>query len=251
VHDLFDEVDRVVSPGAADDVPPAAHVEAKLDRLAAVLARIDADVVLLQEVENAAILARLATRAGYPEARLVDGFDPRGIDVAALSRLPVLAYATHLGDLGASGLPLWSRDCVEVHAAAGARRLVVVGTHLASRVSDPDGLRRREQAARMRAIGDGVAASHPGAVVLAGGDLNDAPDAAALAPLLADGAWRDPAAELPADAAWTWAGEAGRARLDYLLVAPGAREALVGARIDRGDEAASDHRPVVVDLWIR
>jgi endonuclease/exonuclease/phosphatase family metal-dependent hydrolase len=252
VHDLFDEVDRLVPPGAADDVPAAAEVEAKLDRVAAVLARADADLVFLQEVENAPLLARLAVRAGYPEARLVEGADPRGIDVAALSRLPLAAYLSHLGETDPRGDPLWSRDCVEVHAAAGASRLVLVGSHLASKVGDPEGFRRIEQAARMRAIADAAAARLPSAVVLAGGDLNDDPDAPSLAPLLGDGAWRDPAGTTPADAAWTWSGSEGRARLDYLLVHARASDAVLAVRVLAGEDvaAASDHRPVALDLWI-
>ncbi|HSN89726.1 MAG TPA: endonuclease/exonuclease/phosphatase family protein [Anaeromyxobacteraceae bacterium] len=253
VHDLFDEEDRLVPPGAADEVLAPAEVEAKLDRLSAVLARLDADVVLLQEVENAALLERLADRAGYPEARLLEGADPRGIDVAALSRLPVLAYLSHLGETDAEGGPLWSRDCVELHVQAGGRRLVLVGSHLVSRITDPDGDRRAEQAARMRAIADEVALVRPDAVLLAGGDLNDEPESPALAPLLADGAYRDAAARLPPADAWTWSGHAGRARLDYLLVAGRDAGALLAAAVLGGDDvaAASDHRPLAADLWVR
>jgi endonuclease/exonuclease/phosphatase family metal-dependent hydrolase len=254
VHDLFDEWDRLAPPGAADEVPPPEEVEAKLERIAEVLVRADADLVFLQEVENAPLLARLAARAGLPEARLVEGADPRGIDVAVLSRLPLESYRSHLGELDADGEPLWSRDCVEVHAdvplGAAARRLVVVGSHLASRVSDPDGSRRRAQATRMRAIADAVAASLPDALVLAGGDLNDTPDAAALAPLLGGEAWIDPAARLPPAAAWTWGGDR---RIDYLLVAARSAGALLAAQVLAGEDvaAASDHRPVVLDLWVR
>ncbi|HEX7623549.1 MAG TPA: hypothetical protein VF400_08265, partial [Anaeromyxobacteraceae bacterium] len=69
VHDLFDEVDRTSPPGELDTVLSPAEVEAKLARTGAVLARLDADVILLQEVENLALLERLAAGplagAGY------------------------------------------------------------------------------------------------------------------------------------------------------------------------------------------
>jgi endonuclease/exonuclease/phosphatase family metal-dependent hydrolase len=245
VHDLFDEVDRLAPPGEEDPVPTAAEVEAKLDALAAVLHRIDADVVVLQEVENVAILGRLAVRAGYPEARLVEGPDPRGIDVAALSRLPVEGYVSHLGETDAAGRPLWPRDCVELHVRAAGRVVAVVASHLSSALSD-DGTRRAEQAARLREIADGVRTARPGALVLAGGDLNDAPASAPLAPLLRDGAWLDLA---PAGAA----SFAGGARLDYLLVARGDAGDVLDAAIVGGPDVAraSDHRPVVLDLRVR
>jgi endonuclease/exonuclease/phosphatase family metal-dependent hydrolase len=248
VHDLFDEVDRRVPPGELDLVPSPAEVEAKLDALAAVLVRLDADVVLLQEVENGPLLRRLAARAGYPEARLVDGLDPRGIDVAALSRLPVLAYVSHQGELDPLGRPLWPRDCVEVHLGTAGRPLALVGSHLSSPLSD-DGTRRALQAARLREIADGLRRARPGGLVVAGGDLNDGPGSAPLAPLLGDGVWVDLA---PAGAA-SWSSPSASARLDYLLVPEVEAPAVSTATIaDGGDvRAASDHRPVVLELRVR
>jgi endonuclease/exonuclease/phosphatase family metal-dependent hydrolase len=246
-HDLFDSEDRRDPPGELDTVLAPDAVEAKLAAVAAVLARLDADVVVLQEVETLALAEALAARAGYAEARLVDGRDPRGIDVAALSRLPVAAYVSHASDLAPDGLPLWPRDCVELHVRAGGRRVVVVASHLSSALSD-DGTRRALQAARMREIADGVAADDPSALVLVAGDLNDGPDSPALAPLLGDGAYVDP---LPSGA-WTWSAAGRRERLDYLLVPRPALPALLGAQVDLGADAAaaSDHRPVVADLLL-
>ncbi|MFK7886889.1 MAG: endonuclease/exonuclease/phosphatase family protein [Gammaproteobacteria bacterium] len=52
------------------------------------------DIVVLQEVENVEVLERLRTEylaaAGYGPAVLVEGTDLRGIDVAFLSRLPLV-----------------------------------------------------------------------------------------------------------------------------------------------------------------
>lgn len=246
VHDLFDADDRLVSPGDGDDVPPPEAVEAKLAAVADVLRRLDADVVLLQEVETLALAERLAARSGYGAARLVEGRDARGIDVAALSRLPVVTYVSHLDDVGPDGRALWPRDCVELHVLAGATRVAVVASHFSSLVSD-DGTRRAAQAARMRELGDALREAHPSALVLAGGDLNDAPESAALAPLLADGAWTDPA---PAGT-FTWASGSRRSRLDYLLVPRASAGAVLGASVVAGADvaAASDHLPVVLDLF--
>ncbi|MEO0997618.1 MAG: endonuclease/exonuclease/phosphatase family protein [Pseudomonadota bacterium] len=64
------------------------------------------DIVALQEVENAAILERLRRdhlgTAGYREAILIEGADRRGIDVAFLSRLPLVGRAA-LHPIGFSG----------------------------------------------------------------------------------------------------------------------------------------------------
>ncbi|WP_242345348.1 endonuclease/exonuclease/phosphatase family protein [Anaeromyxobacter terrae] len=245
VHDLFDAEDRLLPPGAEDEVPSPAAVEAKLGALAAVLVRIDADVVLLQEVENLPLLEALAARAGYADARLVEGNDPRGIDVAVLSRPAIARYVSHAGERDAAGRLLWPRDCVEVHLAAGGRRLAMVVSHLSSRLSD-DGTRRAAQATRMREIADALAVADPDAVVLAGGDLNDPPSAPALAPLSADGAYVDP---LPPGVT-TWSTGAGAERLDALLVARADAGAVVRAEVEHGSyiERASDHQPIVLDL---
>jgi endonuclease/exonuclease/phosphatase family metal-dependent hydrolase len=250
VHDLFDEVDRLDPPGELDDVPSPAEVALKLERVASVLDRLGADVVLLQEVENLALLRRLALRAGYPEARLVEGNDPRGIDVGLLSRWPVTAYLSHAGELGIDGHHLWPRDAVEAEVAAAGGALVIVGTHLSSHLSDPDGVRRTAQAARLRALADGAALRRPGALVLVGGDLNDPAEAPSLAPLLGDGRWRDGGAELAPALAWTWSGGAAREVLDHLALR--AEDALLAVRVEGGADvaAASDHRPLVLELLL-
>ena len=54
----------------------------------------DADVIALQEVDNLEVLRRFRSdflrNMHYDQAMLVDGNDPRHIDVAVLSRLPIV-----------------------------------------------------------------------------------------------------------------------------------------------------------------
>jgi len=63
-----------------------------------VISELDADIIALQEVENLAILERLRTdyldEAGYLPAILIEGHDLRGIDVAFLSKLPLVGEPT-------------------------------------------------------------------------------------------------------------------------------------------------------------
>ena len=74
-----------------------AAIDHKLEVLAATIRQVNdgagADIIALQEVENAAILDRLRTEKlaglGYLPAILVEGTDIRGIDVAILSKLPL------------------------------------------------------------------------------------------------------------------------------------------------------------------
>lgn len=90
----------------SDDV-----VERKLDVIASAILQIDdgrgPDILALQEVENIVILERLRTEylgdAGYQPAILLEGHDVRGIDVAFLSRLP-LVEEPHLHPLPPEGI---------------------------------------------------------------------------------------------------------------------------------------------------
>jgi len=255
VHDLFDEVDRAEPPGDQDTVPAPAEVEAKLRRVGDVLARIDADVVVLQEVENLPLLRRLAMGAlagrGY-EPFLVDGLDPRGIDVAVLSRWPVLRFESHTSDRAPDGALLWSRALVEVHVAAAGQRVILLANHLVSRRDPRADPRRALQASRVREVADERRSAWPDALVVVAGDLNDEPGSPPLRPLLGDGVWLDVASALPAASAWTWGGARGASRLDYILVGRHDHKRVLRVEVIGGGgvQAASDHRPLVVDLWL-
>ena len=79
-----------------------AMIETKLGVVAAAILQVNdgrgADIVALQEVENLGILERLRTEfladAGYEPAILIEGRDLRGIDVAFLTRLPLVGDPT-------------------------------------------------------------------------------------------------------------------------------------------------------------
>ncbi|MEU0427703.1 endonuclease/exonuclease/phosphatase family protein [Streptomyces canus] len=80
-----------------------------------------ADVLCLQEVENVDTLKHfraqaLGGRSEYPYAAGVDGNDPRLIDVAVLSKLPITRIRSyqHLMDPASPAATLFSRDCLEV-----------------------------------------------------------------------------------------------------------------------------------------
>jgi len=254
VHDLFDEIDRTSPPGELDTVLSPAEVEVKLARIGAVLTRLDADVVLLQEVENLQLLERLVAGplggAGY-RAFLREGLDPRGIDLGLLARVPVESVLGHLDDRTPSGAYLWARDPLEVHLETGGRPVALLGAHLVSRLQPADD-RRRLQAARLRELADGLAAAPSRPLVMVVGDLNDLPDSDALAPLLGDGGLLDLGAALIPGDAWTWSGGGAVERLDYALVPLCERATVTRFAVEAGPDvaAASDHRPLVVDLWL-
>ena len=254
VHDLFDEVDDTEPPGDADTVLGPADVAGKLAALGAVLSRLDADVYVLEEVENLALLERLAEGAlagrGY-RASLREGFDPRGIDVGVLSRVPI-GWVSHLDDRTPDGGRLWARDLAELHVDVAGRSLVIFGGHFVSRLDPSEDSRRALQARRARELADEMHASPERPIVLVVGDLNDLPGSTSLRPLLGDGALLDLGGALPEAESWTWSGGGGRQRIDYALLRREDEKTVTRVEVVAGADiaAASDHRPVLVDLWL-
>ena len=150
---------------------------------------LSADVLVLQEVENLDTLKRfrdlyLGGRKAYPYVAGIDGNDPRLIDVAVLSRYPLVNIRTyqHLW------VPAWksflfSRDCLEIDVQVGGDATITLYVnHLKSMLDrkDPCNGRKITRAKRQKQAGtvrDIViqrfgpnAAQHPFIVL---GDLND------------------------------------------------------------------------------
>ena len=102
---------------------------------------VDADVIALQEVENLDVLRRFRAewlpRMGYTHAMLVEGNDPRAIDVAVLSRHPIVAARSYQ-HLRQGRSFVFSRDCLEVDVAVGAKRLTLFVNHLKSMLDKAD-----------------------------------------------------------------------------------------------------------------
>ena len=79
-----------------------------------------ADVLALQEVENLDVLKRfrsgyLGGRKAYPYLVLIDGNDPRLIDVAVISKYPIVHVQSHQHIRTANKRAyIFSRDCLEV-----------------------------------------------------------------------------------------------------------------------------------------
>jgi endonuclease/exonuclease/phosphatase family metal-dependent hydrolase len=261
--------------------------EADQDTIAARITAMDLDVLCAQEVEDIDTLRFFAAQhlgGGYHHLVLVEGNDPRLIDLAVLSRLPLGAVASHQHAVHPEdpSEPVFSRDLLELdilHPTSGARLLTLFNNHLKSQFvpfgedqvagKEANDLRRRRQAETVERI---VAArTRPDSRYLVLGDMNDAPDSPALAAIAASGQLglvnaltqphetRPPKADVPpppASGAWTHrfkeSGQPARYELfDQIWLSPGLAPHQTGAFIDRrtrhgGD--GSDHDPSWVTL---
>jgi endonuclease/exonuclease/phosphatase family metal-dependent hydrolase len=205
------------------------------------------DILCLQEVESLIALRAFNERhlkGAYRYALLVDSRDFRQIDVAILSRLPILDVQTHVDDL--DPLPddpkrpwLFSRDCLEVEFALGTRRLTVFLNHLKSKFAKTaeeratgDALRTRQAEAVRELLHERFPGSrYQSAWFCVVGDLNDEPLSAPVQPLV-DAAGLVNALERGAeDDRWThwYRSENGVGQLDYLLLSPALAAATEGS----------------------
>jgi endonuclease/exonuclease/phosphatase family metal-dependent hydrolase len=251
-------------------------------RVATRIASMDLDVLAVQEVEDIGTLKRFVidNLGGlYPHVVLVEGNDPRLIDVAVLSKLPIGGITSWQRAVHASepGTPVFGRDLlqVEILDANRTRRLFTVfNTHLKSRYLSPGETaddangRRSRQAEVVASIVDAQMRPDSSYIVL--GDMNDPPGSPFLAPLagsarlsLVDGL-TNPTETRPAPSddpppsgtAWTHRFKPSGQPADYELfdqvwLSPALAAKQTGAFVERrtrltGD--GSDHDPSWVEL---
>ncbi len=179
----------------------SADTEAIADRIKAM----DVDVLAVQEAENIEALRtfnRESLGGMYPNVILVEGNDPRLIDVGYLSRFPIGQVVSHQTepDPERPFKPVFGRDLLRVDVLApnrDRRLLTVFNSHLKSNFIDKlehrsadaqaaqrvrNNERRRRQAAATKTIIEAETRPNSKYVVL--GDMNDDPDSEFLAPLV-------------------------------------------------------------------
>ncbi len=248
----------------------------------------DVDLLAVQEVEDVETLRHFSSEdlgGMYRWSVLIEGNDPRLIDLGLLSRLPIGAVTSwqHAVHPDQPSEPVFGRDALEVEVLTEARDDVLVrvfNNHLKSHFVPHDqdpvtgteaaNATRRRQAETL----EDIVASRIGPdgryVVL--GDMNDPPGSEYLRPLTASSraplvdALTDPEETRPAKdddpapttKAWTHryrpSGEPARYELfDHIWLSPSLAERQRKAMIDRRKEHGgdgSDHDPawVVLDL---
>jgi endonuclease/exonuclease/phosphatase family metal-dependent hydrolase len=251
--------------------------------------RMNCDVLCVQEVENIDAL-RLFNRTylanSYQYEVLIEGNDPRFIDVGVLSRFPVANLTSHRFESHPDepAVPVFGRDLLEVDILTPTRSrrlLTVFVNHLKSqfvRFDDPDpdstrvanDRRRRRQAETVSRLVKARTRPNSRFVVL--GDMNDVPESDTLEPMvvgmvdaLANVVESRPAPstrnpdDVPSSVKWTHrfpvSGASDRYSLfDQIWTSPALESKITHAEIERRPRwtasakgVGSDHDPA----WIR
>lgn len=153
----------------------------KLRRLTDVIAQVGKgagpDILILQEVENVAVLEDWRTRylapMGYGPAILEEGPDERGIDTAIMTRLPVVGKPKlHTLDYTDSGIPVddqkKTRGILEARLQMpNGQQMAVFAVHLPAQGAES--IHRKVGLKTLLKLTDAVEAGTP---VLVGGDFN-------------------------------------------------------------------------------
>lgn len=222
----------------------------------------EADLVCLQEVDDSRVLDDfhddyLERSAGvrYGWRRLLAGNDPRGIDVAAISKGRIAVdshrevtfddldlFNDELEEMGETPRSrVFRRDALEVMTKVEGRELVVFVCHFKSMAGGRDKTQpvRWAEATAVRRLVEERFDDPAQADWLIAGDLNDYtedeqgnPVESGLEPLLGDGFSVNLVANLPDGERWThyFPGERSHHQLDYLLASPQLAERNPGVR---------------------
>lgn len=263
LHNFFDDKKNSTAP--QETVATTAEYQAHLTSVSAILNELDPDVAVFAEVENQPVLEALNTKLGqkYVERRIIPSpNDPRGINVAAISKIAFTSVVSHKDDsFTLHGLPApsykFTRDCVEYHFTKNGRNVILLGVHYRSKVAPDDPNKRLAEAQHTRDIADGLAKADPTAAIIVLGDFNDLPGSEAVTAVAGSGAsvFTDAASFLPSGSQWSFLFMGSQELIDHQMSNPIMTgmldKASVQIRHGADVDAASDHGPIMATYDIK
>ena len=246
------------SSAMEEQVKQPAEYQAQLTAVASPIDTKNPEVVVFGEVENQPVLDDLLAELGpeWVDSSVIDSVDPRGIDVAAISKLPFTDVVSHGSDMftvEGTQAPTYSfaRDAVEYHFTFRGQPIVLIGVHYRSKGPPDDPNKRLAEAQRSRAIADDLTAANPDLGVIILGDFNDLPDSSPFKAVQgpASDTYRDAAANVAEADRWTYDFENKLELIDHQMANP-----LMTQHLDTKEvvilhsdvtEDASDHAPMM------
>ena len=146
--------DTIEEPKKNDTVLSTEEYNDKMSLTAGIIKKYQTDIVTLCEVENMNVLSDLAKRCGYEYFYLIEGNDPRGIDVAIMSIYEMNYKSNKDMPTPYPGNPRYkfSRDCVTGQfQTPDGKNFCIVTTHLKSSFRD-DGKSEMKRDAQAKGI---------------------------------------------------------------------------------------------------
>jgi len=259
IKDFIDERNPAINLPQKNGRPPVGPKSEKEQKAAAEMIRaMNADVVTLQEVQDMKILDKFVDThlpGQYPYRALVDAHDPRGIDVACISKYPITNVVSHKDDRfpipEENRTGTFKRDMLRVDLDVKGIPFTVYTVHLkAQSGGDRADHWRLGEAQEMRQIALREMGRYPSRRYVVTGDFNDTQRSPALQPLLSQDSsdWHLNNALAGKDPAAVNTHPSGRPnrQIDFILYPDEMQGEFKGAEVVDGPRAeeASDHLPV-------
>ncbi|MBN2546839.1 MAG: hypothetical protein JXB50_13650 [Spirochaetes bacterium] len=174
IENFFDTKD---DPKKDDTILTIYQYENKLNDISEKLRKINADIAGIAEIENIEILKELAYESGYPFYYLIEGNDPRGIDIALISKWEI-DYKTHKDQptpYKENFYYKFSRDCPEGSFYFNGEKIFLLLNHLKANYKE-DSISNKKRTAQIKGILDIISVIYknnnnkPNIIVM--GDLN-------------------------------------------------------------------------------
>lgn len=192
--------DTECDTGGCDDssfeqVPSMMELMARYQETGEAIAKMDADVLVLQEIEKEHLFEALvgASMAGYQTFAFGETGAPGSIDVAIASRGELVSVKRHRENeplmLEDGSTSRFARELLEVHTRVDGAEIIVFGAHYISKFRPTNTPRRVAEAAKTAELAGLARGANPQALIVVAGDLNDTPDSEPLAALV-DGGFR-------------------------------------------------------------
>lgn len=266
-HNFFDNKKNPATPG--EILLSTNDYTTKRKTIGAALKSLDADIVVLAEVENLAILDDLNQSelgGAYANRTLIEGNDPRGIDIGVLAKSAPDSVVSHKDDVfvlaGTNGPQYhFARDCLELHFTVNQREIVLLGVHLKAKSPTDDKDKRLAEGQHVRKIADELHAKSPGAGILVLGDFNDTPDSPPLAAVAgaAPDLYVDSANAVPLGNRYSYDYQGALQLIDHqmanprlaALLDPASVTLVHAAKVDDDSKYASDHSPLKATYLVR
>lgn len=257
VHRLFDTTCDSTMCGAEafEEVATQEQLDRRIEELASAIAKIDADVLALEEIENAAVFDplrdRLAAKGlGYVTAELGETGAPASMDVAILARGAATEIRRHRDEVLTrpdGTTTVFSRELLEARVTLGERRVIFFAAHFRSKVEDDPG-RRIAEATKTREIMLAAGAEDAGALVVLAGDLNDVPGSDAIGALEVGGDLLRVAQDLPVGEQPTFVRDGLGIAIDHVFVTKAGASRYVPRSAAVVRDLGSDHAALRADF---
>ena len=222
-------------------------------QLANALKTLDADIIILQELEKESCLNVIGDVLGFEHRAFGEVFFNASLDVGVLSKTEISDVRRYRDDttleLSTGGTKKFARELLEVQTKIKGEKVIVFAAHFKSKANDNPAWRAAEAKAAKEIIVT-RAKDNKNTLLVLGGDLNDSLDSPTLDNLTQSG---DLIASSNEDS-WTYQYRGKTQQIDHLIYADFDNIRLVSveaARERSGGFSVSDHAALIANFEIR